>query len=138
MTLLFEKAGASFLRAFAVAFVFYASGIINAPDTSAAVALSIAALGASIAAGLKAVQVFVPAFSWGSLVSPTIATYADSFTRAFAGTFIVAVSSWLVAIDVSTWKAALLAAAVGAGTAGLRALQGLATAGESPAPAKGF
>jgi hypothetical protein len=138
MTLIFEKAGAAFLRAFVVGFLFFSVGILNAPNVSAAEALAISAFAASIAAGLKAVQVFVPQFSWGSLIPVPWSAYADSFTRAFVGTFIVAVSSWLVAIDLSTWKSVLLAAVIGAATAGVRALQGFATAGESPSPGTGF
>lgn len=134
MTALFERAGAEFLRAFLTAFLFLALGIINAPDLSSAVALSIAALAASISAGLRAVQVFVPQFSWAFLFEQPWAAWFDAATRAFVGVFIVFWADWLQAPDWTNWKAALLAAVLAAGAAAVRALQGLFTQGEFPAP----
>ncbi len=139
MTALLERAGASFLRAFGVAFLLLAPGILNAPDQTAAVALSVAALAASIAAGLRTVQEFVPFLTWAALVKQKmIAAWFDSFTRAFVGVFLTFWAGWFAAPEWSTWKSALLAALVGAGTAGLRALQGLLTQGENPAPGSGL
>lgn len=139
MTTVLERAGASFLRAFLVTLLFLATGILNAPDGQTAWALSVAALAAAIAAGIKAVQVFVPQLSWASLIeNKVIGAWADAFTRAFVGVFLTFWAGWLAAPDWSTWKSALLAAVIGAGTAGARALQGLLTVGESPAPGSGL
>lgn len=139
MTTVLERAGASFLRAFLVTLLFLATGILNAPDGQTAWALSVAALAAAIAAGIKAVQVFVPQLSWASLIdNEVIGAWADAFTRAFVGVFLTFWAGWLAAPDWSTWKSALLAAVIGAGTAGARALQGLLTVGESPAPGSGL
>lgn len=138
MTKLFERAGAAFLRAFAVTFLFAATGILNAPNEAAAVALAWAALAAAIAAGIRAVQVFVPQLSFASFLPQPIAAWVDSFVRAFVGVFLTVWLGWLSAPDWSTWKSVALAAVIGAVTAGLRALQGLLTNGESPSPDKGL
>ena len=120
---LLEKAGASFLRAFAVAFVAYAPGILNAPDVSAAKASAIAAAYACFAAGLRALQVLAPKFTTGNAV-------VDSFLRAFVGTLIAGAIGFLAAPDVSWTKAALLGILIGAGTAGLRAIQAIIDPGD--------
>lgn len=139
MEKLLFAAGTAFLRVFGVSFLMFATGILGATDVHAAVALSIAALLASVSAGLRAVQVFVPQFSWGSLVkNPTIAAWVDAFTRAAVSSFLVFVTGWLAAPDYSTWKSVWLAAIVGAITAGVRALQGLLTKGHQPSPATGL
>lgn len=138
MTDLLQKAGTSFLRAFGVSFLFFATGILSAPDGQAAWALSVAALAGSIAAGLRALQVFVPAISFAGIVDQPIAAWLDSFSRVAIASFLVTITGWLAAPDLSTWKSVLLAATIGAVTAGVRALQGLLTKGEDPAPAKGL
>lgn len=139
MTTIIERSGAAFLRAFAALFFFALIGIINAPDEQAAVALGWAALAAAIAAGLRAVQVVWAGFSFSSLGIPQpYAAWLDSFTRAFVGVFLTAAFGWLDAPDMTTWKSVLLAAVIGGVTAGIRAVQGALTFGESPAPQKGL
>ena len=137
MTKLLYAAGTAFLRAFAVTFLFAATGLLSAPNLSAAVALSWAALTASLVAGLRALQVFVPGLSWTGLLSQPYAAWADAFTRMFLASFLTLLTGWLAAPDWATWKSAILAIVLGAATAGLRALQGLITTGESPAPKSG-
>lgn len=138
MTAVLERLGSAYLRAFFVSFVFYATGILNAPDKAAAVALSIAALGASIVAGIRAVQIIWPEFSFSSLgIGQPYAAWLDSFSRAAVGSFLITITGWLAAPDLSTWKSVALAAVVGAVTAGVRALQGLLTKGEGPKPETG-
>lgn len=137
MTDLLQKAGTSFIRAFGVSFLFFATGILSAPNGQAAWALSVAALAASIAAGLRAVQVFVPSLTFASFVSQPLAAWLDSFFRAAIAAFLVTITGWLAAPDLSTWKSVVLAASIGAVTAGVRALQGLLTKGEKPAPDQG-
>lgn len=124
----------SFGRAFAITFLSFAVGILGATNTSAAVALSIAALAASIAAGLRAVQVFIPALSFASIIPQPWAAYVDAFARQFLGAFIPAVTGWLLAPEWGAWHAAVLGALTGAAVAGVRAIQGLASPGELPNP----
>ena len=127
----------SFGRVFLVTFLLAATGILTAPDQATAVALSMAAFIASLVAGLRAIQVFIPGISFARLFSQPIGAWVDSFVRAFLATFITLLTGWLVAPDWSTWKSAVTAVVIGALTAGVRALQGLVTSGDSPAPAAG-
>lgn len=138
MTKLLFAVGTSFLRAFGAALVTYTIGILAAPNLTVGVSLSIAALAASIAAGLRAVQVFVPQISFKAIVPQPIAAWLESFTRAAIGAFIVSVTGWLLAPDLATWRSVGLAAVVGALTAGFRAVQGVATPFEQPVPDTGI
>jgi hypothetical protein len=137
MNKLLFAAMTAFGRVFIVTFLLASTGILAAPDQASAVALSWAAFIASIVAGLRAVQVFVPQISWKSLLSQPLAAWADAFTLAFLATFITLLTGWLAAPEYTTWKSAVTAIFIGALTAGVRALQGLVTAGDSPSPAIG-
>lgn len=138
MNKLLFAAMTAFGRAFLVTFLLAATGILNAPNQEAAVALSWAALVASIVAALRAIQVFVPQISFASLFPQPVAAWVDAFTIAFLGSLLTLLTGWLSAPDWSTWKSALMAVVVGALTAGVRALQGLATQGDAPAPSTGL
>lgn len=120
---LLEKAGASFLRAFVVAVMVYVPGVLNAPNTSAAWALSIAAVYASLAAGLRAIQVLVPQLTTGNAI-------VDSFLRAFLGTLIASTAALLAVPDASVTKAALLGLLIGGLTAAVRAIQAVVDPGD--------
>lgn len=122
-----EKAGLSFLRAFAVSALFLSTGVLNAANYSDAKALAIAAVFASLAAGLRAVQEFIPQLTTGYAI-------ADSFLRAFLATLSASLIGLFTAPDLAFSKSILLAVLIAAGTAGLRAVQGLFTNGEGPAP----
>lgn len=137
---LFFAVGTAFLHAFGGALLTYALGILAAPNLSVAVSLSVAALLASIAAGLRAVQVFIPQISFASIKSlpAALAAWLDSFTRAAIAAFIVSITGWLLAPDLATWRTVGLAAIVGALSAGFRATQGAVTPGESPVPQLGI
>lgn len=134
MVALLFAAGTAFLRAFGVTFLLAVTGILAAPNVDAAVALSIAALIASIAAGLRAIQVFIPQLSFAEFVRQPIAAYLDSFTRAFLAALVTALSGWLAMPNLPTDRSFWYALITGALAAGVRALQGLLTPGEEPAP----
>jgi len=136
VALLFAAATA-FLRAFGVTFLLAVTGILAAPNVDAAVALSIAALIASIAAGLRAIQVFIPQLSFAEFVRQPLAAWLDSFTRAFLAALVTAITGWLAMPDLPTDRAFWYALITGALAAGVRSLQGLLTPQESPAPDKG-
>ncbi len=125
----------AFGRVFIVTFLLALTGILSAPDMSSAVALSLAAFVASLVAGLRAIQVFIPQITFAKLFPQPIAAWVDSFARAFLAVFVTLLTGWLVAPDWSTWKSAVTAIVIGALTAGVRAIQGLATSGDEPAPA---
>lgn len=118
MTNLFEKAGASFIRAFVVSALFLSTDILNAlnGNDESAVAIGIAALYASLAAGLRAIQVFVPGITTGN-------KYADSFLRAAVAVAVASTIGVLTAPNVSITVAVVQGVLIGAGTAGLRAVQ---------------
>ena len=138
MNKLLFAAMTAFGRAFLVTFLFAVTGILSATNQETAVALSWAALVASIVAGLRAIQVFVPSISWQSVLPQPIAAWVDAFTLAFLSSFITLLTGWLAAPDFGGWKSTLTAILIGAVTAGARALQGLATPGDNPAPAVGL
>jgi len=140
---LLEKAGLSFARAFGATLVILLPGVWAAPNLDTAKASALAMLFAALTAGFKAVQVLAPQVSFVGLL-PTkytmVASWLDSFARAFLGTFITALVNYFGATngpDLSTAKAAAVAALVGAVAAGFRAVQGFVTKGESPAPQTG-
>ncbi len=139
---LLEKAGASFLRAFGASILVLAPGVLAAPNLNAAYGLGVAALIASVTAGLKALQVLVPSLSLVGLFQNSkyvvFASWVDSFVRAFLGAFIVGVIGVLNAPDFNTAKALAVAAIVGAVAAALRAVQGIVSADEAPAVGKGL
>lgn len=139
MTGLLSNAGRSFLRAFAGSLLVFLPGVLAAPNLNAVRGLALAATVASIAAGIKSVQVFIPALSFSSLVSSAfLGSLLDSFARAFLGTFSTLLLGLLSAPDFSPSKSALVAVIVGSVTAGTRALQGLSTTSESPSNGSGF
>lgn len=127
----------AFGRVFLVTLLLAATGILTAPDQETAVALSLAALVASFVAGLRAVQILIPGITFARLFPQPIAAWVDSFTRAFLAVFVTLLTGWLAAPDWATWKSAVTAVVIGALTAGVRALQGMATSGDEPAPAIG-
>lgn len=138
MTVWLEKAGTSFIRAFGVSLLFFATGIFNAPNLDTARSLSIAALLASIAAGLRTVQLLIPKLTFAGTFEQPYAAWLDSFFRAGLAAFLISVTGWLAAPDFSTWKSVLIGAVVGAGAAGFRAIQGFFTKGELPKPENGL
>lgn len=137
MTVVLERAGASFLRAFGAGIITYGIGVWAAPNLNAGVALGAAAVASALAAGIRAFQVFVPQFSFKSVIPAqyvAAAAWVDSFARSFIGYGLTAATGWLLAPDLANWKAIAVGAVTGAFAAGFRALQGLLTGGEQPAP----
>jgi hypothetical protein len=132
------QAGREFLRAFGAALIILIPGVLAAPDLQTMLALGVGALAASIAAGLKAVQAFVPALSFSGLVSQPLAAWLDAFVRAFVAALLVFAIGMLSAPELQFEKAAIVAALVAALSAGFRALEGLLTKGEQPAPSQGI
>lgn len=131
---LLSAAGRSFLRAFVASAVLLFPGVLAAPDLNQSKALGVAAIIASIAAGIKALQTFVPQLQFPG----TYGEVLSSFVRGFLGAFLTSVLGILDAPDLSTLKSAAFAALTGALAAGITAMQGYFTVGDSPAPNKGF
>jgi hypothetical protein len=134
---LLYAAATAFLRAFGVTFLLAVTGILAAPNVETAVALSIAALIASIAGGLRAIQVFIPQLSFGEFIPQPYGAWLDSFTRAFLASLVVALQGLLAMPELPTDRSVWFAVITGALAAGVRALQGLLTPGEQPGPDSG-
>jgi hypothetical protein len=131
------EAGRAFVKAFASAVLIVAIGVSQQATLHDAVAVGIAGVMAAIAAGLAAVQVFVPRLSVRAYIAGLAGAAVDSFLHAFLGSFIVAVAGIFQEPNYSAWHALVIAALIGAVNAGLRAVQGLATLGEKPDPTSG-
>lgn len=131
-----SEAGRSFLRAFIGSMLILLPGVLAAPNLDEAFGLGVAALIASIAAGIKVIQVFVPQLSFASLVPPGVGLLLDSFARAFLASLLVLVPGVLNAPNLSEGKALAVAALIAAVTAGVRALQGVLSP-EDPVPSTG-
>lgn len=129
--------GTSFIRAFLGSLVVLTPGIYLAPDLNSAYLMAVSALYAAATAGYRAVQHFFPQLSFARWFDQPWAAYADSFTRAFAGTLTISVPAIWYAPDFVTAKALAVAALVGAATAGWRAVQGAVSKGERPFVEKG-
>jgi len=128
-----SAAGRAFLIAFGASALALMSGVSESPNLDQAFALGVAALFASIAAGIKAIQVYVPQVSFGVYIKQPFGAWLDAFIQGAIGAFLVSAFGILNAPDLGvTWKAAVVAAIVGALQAGIRALQGAVTAGETP------
>lgn len=132
-----EQIALSTLRALGASLIVLIPALWVAPDVSHAVAIATAALFGVLTGGFKALQLLIPDLTFAKIVRQPYAAYLDSFSRAFLGSLVGAIIAWLSFPDLHTWQKVGLAALVGAVTAGIRALQGLVTKGESPLPASG-
>jgi hypothetical protein len=130
--------GSSFLRAFAASLVVLALGVLAAPNLNEAYLMGVAAIAASIAAGLRAVQAYIPNLSIAKYLGAPWGSLADSFVRAFAATFITLAAGVLQAPDLLADRAAWTAVITGAVAASIRVLQGALTKGEWPARQEGI
>jgi hypothetical protein len=131
-----SNAGRSFLRAFGASVLVLSTGVLAAPNLNQAYALGVAALVASVVAGLGALQSFVPQLTTGKIFG-AYGLIVDSAIRAFIGAVIIFLPGVLNAPDLSTAKGLATAGIVGAVTAALRAVQGLLTKGDVPSPQTG-
>lgn len=131
---LLSSAGRAFIGAFSMSALMLSTGILAAPNLDAAFALGVAALFASVAAGVKVLQEFVPQLRFGSYVRQPFGAYLDAFVQAGVGAFLVSFVGVLNAPDLAAARSALVGAINGALMAGFRALQGLLTPGEQPSP----
>lgn len=133
MKTLFYEAGRAALKAFIATFLTFAGGLLAATNLKEFTALAVAGLIASGVAALKGVQVFFPQISFGAAGVPQPwASWLDAFTIAFLSAFVVLVEGVTDAPDYEAKKAVLVAAFIGAAQAAFRALEGLATKGETP------
>lgn len=126
-----SAAGRSFLRAFGAALIVLIPGILAAPSLHNATLIAAAALLASVAGGIRAIQAYIPALTVARYLGP-LGVYVDSFLRAFLGSLVILLPGALGAPNLHTGTGLATAALIGAFAAGIRALQGALTSGESP------
>jgi hypothetical protein len=138
MRSLLSAAGRAFVRAFLAALIVYAYGVLAAPSLSRIYLVGVSALLGSFAAGIRALQQFVPQLTLAHWLGKPYGDWADSFLQGVLGSLFVTLPGVLGAPDLNTAKALLVSAVTGAFTAGIRALQGFFTKGESPKPASGI
>lgn len=138
MQSLLAAAGKAFLKAFAACLVVLAPGIWKAPDLAGAELVAVSALLASVAAGIAALQVYVPLLTVAAYVKPPWGPWIDSFLRTFTSGLIALLPGALLAPDLRTVPGLVAAAVLGAFTLAFHVLQGLLTPGQVPAPAVGL
>ena len=134
---LLSAAGRGFLRAFVAGLLVYGPGISQAPSLHAAYLLGVAALIAAFAAGLRAIQAYVPQVAAATHLGKPYGDWVDSFAQGFIASLIVTLPGITDAPDFSTGRALLVGAILGAVNAGIRAVQGTLTTGEHPSPGTG-
>jgi hypothetical protein len=132
MNVLLSNAGRAFLKVFLAALLTVAIGVSSQPNLNGAIAVGIAGVMAALAAGLGALQSFLPQFTVAAYLAAPWGPIVDTFIRAALGAFITAIIGLLAEPSLSTWHAAIIGVIVGAISAGLRAVQGALTPGEKP------
>ena len=138
MTDVLSKAGRAALRAILPALFVLATGFLAAKNLHDVRLQATVGIIAIVTAAAAAIQAYVPLLSWRNYVPETYAKYLDAFTQAFLGTFLSLLIGWLSAPDWSFSRSAITGILVGALTAAVRAVQGLFTPSETPAPALGI
>jgi hypothetical protein len=88
-----------------------------------AIAYGVAGLFASVAAGLAAIQTFVPQLTFRYWIGDPAGRYVDAFVHGFLGAFITALIGILNEPSLATWKSAVIGLIVGAITAGLQGVE---------------
>ena len=119
MTSVLSNAGRSFLRAFGASLVLFAPGVLYAANLNESKAIGIAALVASIAAGFRVLQDYVPQLQ----VTGAYGDYIGSFLRATIAQTLVLSIGILDAPDLKISSALFVGALTGGLTAGFVAVQ---------------
>jgi hypothetical protein len=132
MTPLLSAAGRAFARAFGAALIVYAIGALAAPSLDNIKLIGVAALLGCIAAGLRAVQAYVPQIAFAHYLPAPYGAWVDAFLHGFLASLLVTLPGAFGAPDIGTVKSLAIAALLGALTAGLHAVQSFATPGERP------
>lgn len=138
MKALLNTWGRGFGRAFVASLIVFLPGILAATNFDGVVALGIAALAASVAAGFKVLVEYVPFVSFRSYIGQPFAAWLDAFVQGFLGAFLILSIGVLDTPNFAEWKSAVVGVIVGSLQAGVRAFEGAFTKGEEPAPGSGL
>jgi hypothetical protein len=133
MSVLLGAAGRAFLRAFGASLLILLPGILAAPNFEQVGGLAVAAIIASLAAGIRALQAFVPQLTIGGKYGPIL---EEGLRTLIAGFFVLALGA-LAAPNLTEGKAILVGGLAGIVAAAIRAIQGLLAPAETPQPDKG-
>ncbi len=119
-----ENAGRSFLRAFVASFIVFAPGLLKAPGMHGALLMAEAASIASLTAGFRALQDFVPQlqFNWTYAGYP-VGDFIGSFVRGTLASFLVLSIGLLTSPTFSFSTSAITGVLTGALAAGILAVQ---------------
>lgn len=134
MVTVLENAGRAFLKVFGPAILVVAIGIAQQPNLDRGVAVGVAGLFAAIAAGLTAIQTFVPQVTVRYWVGDPAGRYLDAFLHGFLGALITSLIGILNQPVLSGWGAIVVGLIVGAITAGLQAVEEIVSPDPVPTP----
>lgn len=126
------------LRVFVATVAVYALGVLAAPDLDTARTVAIAGIVAGFAAVLRAVSVYVPLLTVAHYVRGLPGKLADAFIHAFLAALLANWADLITVPHFHGWRDLYVAAIVGAFGVAVRAVQGLLTPGEAPAPTFGL
>jgi hypothetical protein len=138
MRAILEQAGRAALRVIAAGLLAIAIQVTGTHSLHDAAVLAIPALIALIASVLTVFGKYVPEITFDHYIPKPFGAMLDAFFHAGVGTLIVGLSGWLQKGSLSGWHAILLAIIIGALNAGLRAVEGAFTKGQSPFAASGI
>lgn len=137
MRVILSAMGRAFLRDGLVALLIFGAGIWAAPNLDQRYAIAVAASYAALAAGFRAVRVFVPQLSEAVAralhVPVAYAEVVITGISTFLSGLIVGLTGFFEAPDFATGKAAFIAAMIGVGAGLSRLIQAWLTPGE-PGP----
>jgi hypothetical protein len=133
VSILLSAAGRSFLRAFGASLLILLPGILAAPNLAQVRGLATAAVVGSLAAGIRALQAFVPQLTIGGKYGPIL---EEGLRTLVAGFFVLALGA-LAAPNLAEGKAILVGGLAGIVAAAIRAIQGLLAPAETPNPNAG-
>lgn len=134
MKALLSAMGRAFLRDFVAALIILVPGVLAAPDFNEAYALAVAAILASLSAGIRGIQAYAPQLYIGGKYGE-IATAA---LRTFVSAFLVMALGVLSSPNFAEAKSAFTAGMIAAISLVFVALQKFLTPSEPPAPTVGL
>lgn len=134
MKALLSAMGRTFLRDFGASLIILIPGILAAPNFNEAYALAVAAIIASISAGIRAIQAYVP-----QLYIPGVyGTIATAVLRSFVAGFLVMALGVLSSPNFAEAKSAFAAGLIAVISGVFVVLQRFLTPSEDPAPQVGL
>lgn len=133
-----STAGRAGIRAVVAGLIVFAAGLAAAPTLNKLALLGVSLAVAFFAAAFRVIQAYIPQIALAAHLGHPYGDWLDAFLQGFIGTLIVTLPGILGAPNLSTAGSLVVSLILGAFAAGARAVQGLLTKGESPAPNTGI